>query len=101
MDAVNTDNSTVQVKCQRCPLTLQLSSQLQFTFYSSHIINHHDEKSLIEGWTGNTRVHDPKGTKRGLRAVASLTQSVATGHHRSDCVFNLMSPETLKDSHPR
>lgn len=46
MYVVNTDDSTVQVKCQRCPLTLQLISQLQFAFYSSHIINHHDEKTL-------------------------------------------------------
>lgn len=43
---MDVDDSTVQVKCQRCPLTLQLSSQLQFTFYSSHIINHYDENAL-------------------------------------------------------
>lgn len=43
---MNMEDSAVQVKCQRCPLTLQLSSQLQFTFYSSRIINHHDEKAI-------------------------------------------------------
>lgn len=46
MDTVNTDDSTVQAKCQRCPLILQLSSRVQFTFYSSHIINHYDEIAL-------------------------------------------------------
>lgn len=64
MDAVNTNDSTVQVKCQRCPLTLQLSSQLQLTFYSSHIIKHHDEKAL---WTVGLEIHvystRPKGNQ--------------------------------------
>lgn len=54
MDRVNTGDATVQVKCQRCPLPPQLSSQLQFSFYSPHTINLNDKK---DSWTDGPEIH--------------------------------------------
>lgn len=47
-----------------------------------------------------TCLHKKKGYQERLESsVTSFTHAVATGLHICDCVFNLESPETLKDSH--
>lgn len=56
------------------------------------------EVSLPRRPTKRAGVHKQRVTRRLSRSVTSFTHAVATGLHTCDCVFNLESPETLKDS---
>lgn len=72
METVNMKVSRVQVKGQRCPISLWRGSQLQLTFYSSPVINHDDGKlwwhTDIKDWK-YTCIHKQKVTKKGFRAL--------------------------------